>query len=430
MGPIMSSVSDAITDFHTPPALQPVGITGPTGPAGSATLTGPSLPAERAAVVDLAAIRHNVAQLRSWVQPSALMAVVKADGYGHGAVPVARAAVEAGATWLGVAHVSEALELRAAGLSAPTLAWLHTRDTPFGRAIEENIDLGISGWELEAIAQAAQRLERPARVHLKVDTGLGRNGATLADWPGVVARAAELQEAGVIRVVGIFSHLAVADEEDRDAETDEQLALFHDAVETAKSAGLTVDLRHIANTPGILGRPDAHLDLVRAGLGIYGLSPFSDRPAEEFGLIPAMTVTTTVANNKAVDAGQGVSYGYRYHTSAPTRLALVPLGYGDGVPRTAIAAPVSIGGQRYEVAGRIAMDQFVVDLRTEDAAAAPIGARVDLFGPESGIAADEWAAAAGTINYELVTRIGARVPRIHVDTDPGVDAGIPTGESR
>jgi len=168
--------------------------------------------------------------------------------------------------------------------------------------------------------------------------------------------------------------------------------------------------------------------MVRAGLGIYGLSPFSDRPVEEFGLLPAMTVTTTVANNKLVDGGQGVSYGYRYHTSRPTRLALVPLGYGDGVPRTAISAPVSIDGLRYEVAGRIAMDQFVVDLHTEDAAVAPVGSRVDLFGPECGITADEWAAAAGTINYELVTRIGARVPRIYVDTDPRADTGTPTSE--
>ncbi|QCU79301.1 alanine racemase [Citricoccus sp. SGAir0253] len=388
------------------------------------------MPAERAAVVDLAAIRHNVATLRSWVQPAALMAVVKADGYGHGAVPVARAAVEAGATWLGTAHVAEALELREAGISAPLLAWLHTRATPFGRAIEENVDLGVSGWELEPIAEAAQRLERPAQVHLKVDTGLGRNGATLADWPHVVRRAHELQEAGLIHVIGIFSHLAVADEEERGGETDEQLEHFHAAVEAARAAGLNPEVRHIANTPGILSRPDAHLDLVRAGLGIYGLSPFTGRAAADFGLRPAMSVTTTVANNKAVEAGQGVSYGYRYHTSAPTRLALVPLGYGDGVPRTAVAAPVAIDGRRYEVAGRIAMDQFVVDLHTEDGAVAPVGSSVELFGPASGIAADEWAAAAGTINYEVVTRIGARVPRIHVDTDPGNAAGAPTGESR
>ncbi len=404
-----------------------------SGPTGTSSTTGPlkrNGPAERAAVVDLAAIRHNVATLRSWVQPAALMAVVKADAYGHGALPVARAALDAGATWLGLAHVSEALELREAGVSAPMLAWLHTTGTPFGRAVEENIDLGVSGWELEPIAEAAQRLERPARVHLKIDTGLGRNGATIEDWPAVVARAAELQESGLIRVVGIFSHLAVADEEDREAETDEQLELFHQAVETAREAGVDPDVRHIANTPGILHRPDSHLDLVRAGLGIYGLTPFSDRPAADFDLIPAMTVTTTVAQNKAVPAGQGISYGYRYRTAAATRLALIPLGYADGIPRPTIAAPVAIGGQRYEVAGRIAMDQFVVDLKTDDTTVAPVGATVELFGPDSGISADEWAAAAGTINYELVTRIGSRVPRIHVDTRPGEDVGAPTGESR
>lgn len=389
-----------------------------------------SPPAERAAVVSLDAIRHNVTRLADWVQPAAVMAVVKADGYGHGAVPVARAAVAGGATWLGVAHVSEALELRRAGLSTSVLAWLHTVDTPFGLAVEQNVDLGISGWELERVASAARLLERPARVHLKIDTGLGRNGCTLSDWPAFVARAAELQKSGVIRVVGIFSHLAVADEERCDAETDDQVDIFHRAVGIAKDAGLAVQIRHIANTPGALGRPDTHLDMVRVGLGIYGLSPFRDRPAAEFGLIPAMTVTTTVANNKAVGAGQGVSYGYQYHTADPTRLALIPLGYGDGVPRTAVAAPISINGQRYEVAGRIAMDQFVVDLHTQDALVAPVGTRVDLFGPECGIAADEWAAAAGTINYELVTRIGARVPRIYVDSSPWPDTGAPTGESR
>ncbi|MFC7400957.1 alanine racemase [Citricoccus sp. GCM10030269] len=421
-----------LSEQRPAPNVIPRPGTGPTGSSstGTAGLTRPVGPAERAAVVDLAAIRHNVATLRSWVQPAALMAVVKADAYGHGALPVARAALDAGATWLGLAHVSEALELRKAGITAPMLAWLHTTGSPFGRALEENIDLGASGWELEPIAQAAQRLERPARVHLKIDTGLGRNGATVEDWPAVVARAAELQDAGLIHVVGVFSHLAVADEEDREAETDEQLETFHTAVETARNAGLDPDVRHIANTPGILHRPDTHLDLVRAGLGIYGLTPFTGRPAAEFGLIPAMSVTTTVAQNKAVHAGHGISYGYRYRTASATRLALVPLGYGDGIPRPTTAAPVSIGGQRYETAGRIAMDQFVVDLKTEDPAVAPVGAAVELFGPTSGITADEWANAAGTINYELVTRIAARVPRIHVDTQPGIDAGAPTGAGR
>ncbi len=421
---IMSA--DPVTDPHvdTRPGHSPTGSSSTTA---ALKRTGP---AERAAVVDLAAIRHNVAALRSWVQPADLMAVVKADAYGHGAVPVARAALDAGATWLGVAHVAEALELREAGISAPLLAWLHTRDTPFGRAVEENIDLGVSGWEIEPIAAAAHRLERPARVHLKIDTGLGRNGCTEEDWPGLVARATELQEAGLIRVAGIFSHLAVADEEEREAETDEQLERFHAAVEIARAAGLSPDVRHIANTPGILDRPDSHLDLVRAGLGIYGLTPFAGRPAADFGLIPAMSVTTTVAQNKAVGPGHGVSYGYRYRTTAATRLALVPLGYGDGVPRPALDPPVFIGGRRYSVVGKIAMDQFVVDLGTEDPAVAPVGTGVELFGPRSGITADEWATAAGTINYELVTRIGSRVPRIHVDTRPGEDTGSPTGSGR
>ncbi|SFV20197.1 alanine racemase [Micrococcus terreus] len=398
-------------------------------PTGAHSVPGGAGPAERAVVVDLAAIRHNVATLRSWVQPAALMAVVKADAYGHGMIPVAQAALQAGATWLGVAHVTEALSLRSAGITAPVVAWLHTRSTPFGRAIEEGIDLGVSGWELEAIAESARRLQQPARVHLKVDTGLGRNGATLADWPTVTARAATLQEQGLIRVVGVFSHLAVADDLDREEETDEQLAQFHQAVEIARGAGLHVDVRHLANTPATLVRPETHLDLVRVGLGIYGLSPFDRRPASDFGLRPAMSLTTTVANSKTVPAGQGISYGYLYRTPEPTRLALVPLGYGDGIPRTAMEAPVWIGGRRAEVTGRIAMDQFVVDLGTEEDVA-PVGSPVELFGPASGITADDWARAARTINYEIVTRVGARIPKVHVDTRPGEDIGSPTGEGR
>lgn len=417
--------NEGIMSAELSAAPDTAGTDGSPHPPGA----GPSAPAERAVVVDLAAIRHNVATLRSWVQPSALMAVVKADAYGHGMIPVAQAALQAGATWLGVAHVTEALTLRAAGLTAPTLAWLHTQATPFGQAIEQDIDLGLSGWELDLVAQAAQRLQQPARVHLKVDTGLGRNGSTLADWPAVTARAAELQEQGLIRVVGVFSHLAVADDSDRDEENDEQLELFHQAVETARAAGLHVDVRHLANTPATLVRPETHLDLVRVGLGIYGLTPFDRRPASDFGLIPAMSLTTTVANSKAVPAGQGVSYGYLYRTAQPTRLALVPVGYGDGIPRSALEAPVWIGGRRAEVAGRIAMDQFVVDLGTEEDVA-PVGTTVELFGPESGITADDWARAARTINYEIVTRVGARIPKIHVDTRPGQNVGSPTGEGR
>lgn len=371
---------------------------------------------ERAAVVDLAAIRHNVRVLRERVAPAEFMAVVKADAYGHGAVPVARAALEGGATWLGLAHVTEALALRAAGISAPALAWLHTAQTPFAEAIAQQVDLGVSGWELEPIAAAARAQGRRARVHLKADTGLGRNGATAQEWPGLCARARRLEQEGVLDVVGIFSHLAVADEPDRAQETFAQIEAFDQALTVARSAGLSPTVRHLANTPASVDLPQTRMDLVRVGLGIYGLSPFADRTGLDLGLRPAMSLCTTVSSVKAVPADQGISYGYRYRTAEPTTLALVPLGYADGVPRVAEDAPVWIDGVRHRVSGRIAMDQFVVDLGTAASDVRP-GAEVELFGPRSGITAGEWAEAAGTINYEIVTRIGERVPRLYVDSD-------------
>lgn len=376
-------------------------------------------PAERRALVDLAAVRSNVAALRPRLgrpdgASAALMAVVKADAYGHGAVPVARAALEAGADRLGVAHVTEALALRAAGVTAPILAWLHTRDTPFRAAVEADVALGVSGmWDLEAVAQAARAAGRRATVHVKADTGLGRNGCLLADLPALAARAAALQDEGVVDVEGLFSHLAVADELDRAAETDAQAVAFGEATVVLDAVGLRPRVRHLANTPAALTRPDLHHDMVRVGLGLYGLSPFPDRAPAEFGLRPAMSLQTTLAAVKAVPAGQGVSYGFRHRTAEPTVLGLVPLGYADGVPRIAEGALVAVAGRRVPHVGRVAMDQLVVDLGP--GAAERVGDPVELFGPASGIPADAWAEAAGTINYELVTRISPRVPRVHVD---------------
>ncbi|MDP5228020.1 MULTISPECIES: alanine racemase [Arthrobacter] len=392
-----------------------------------------SLP-ERAAVVDLAAIRHNVRRIAGIAAPAKVMAVVKADGYGHGAVQVARAALDAGASWLGTAHVSEALALRAAGIEAPLLAWLHTPDTDFAAAIEAGIDLGCSGWELEHIVAAARQVERPARVHLKVDTGLGRNGSTVESWDRLVGEAVEHQDEGLLRVVGIFSHLAVADEPHRE-ETDQQLDVFREALALAEDAGIDPEVRHIANTPAAFTRPDAHFDLVRVGIGIYGLSPFTDQRSPELGLIPAMTLLTRVANCKAVPADQGVSYGLNYRTDDPTTLALIPLGYADGVPRVATGGPVRLGGATYPVVGRIAMDQMVLDLGTrlsEEERAALVGEPAVLFGDghDGGPLADDWASAAGTINYEIVTRISSRVPRVYVDSEAAgeaVDSGAAGG---
>lgn len=374
-----------------------------------------SLP-ERAAIIDAAAIAQNVATIGEFVRPAKVLAAVKADGYGHGLITAARAALAGGADWLGTAHIEEALQLRAAGIDAPILAWLHTTGASFRAAIEQHIDLGISGWELDRVAAAAQELHEPARVHLKIDTGLGRNGATVADWPALVARAAVHRNRGLISVEGIFTHLAVADEPDR-RETDQQLSVFREALVTAEAGGLVPDLRHAANTPAALSRPDAHFDMVRVGVGIYGQSPFADRTAASLGLSPAMELRTTVANVKRVPAGQGISYGLTHRVEAPTHLGLIPIGYADGVPRIAAGAPVLIRGRRYYSAGRVAMDQFVVDLGEQTDV--QVGDQVTLFGGESGIEAADWGAAAQTINYEIITRIGARVPRVVINQEPG-----------
>lgn len=378
---------------------------------------------ERQAIIDLSAIANNIRHLRSLVEPAKFMAVVKADAYGHGAVPVARAAVAAGANWLGAAHIGEALALRAAGLEVPILAWLHTPASDFTAAVANDIDLGCSGWELEHIVASAQALGRPARIHLKVDTGLGRNGCTPSQWPALVEAALGHQAEGLLRVVGVFSHLAVADEPHR-PETDEQLARFREAVAVAENAGAELEVRHIANTPATLTRPDSHFDMVRVGLGIYGLSPFEDTTSAHLGLVPAMTLQTQIAHCKDVPAGQGVSYGLNYVTTADTTLGLVPLGYADGIPRIATGGPVRVNGTTYPVVGRIAMDQMVIDLGPAAhegfaQAAVPgsaLGSTAVLFGngADGGPLVEEWAAAAGTINYEVVTRISQRVPRSYI----------------
>jgi alanine racemase len=379
---------------------------------------------ERSAVIDLDAIRHNVRRLAAAASPAKVMAVVKADAYGHGAVQVARAALEAGAAWLGVAHISEALALRAAGIDAPLLAWLHTTESNFGAAVAAGVDIGCSGWELDRIVAAAREQERPARIHLKVDTGLGRNGATLDTWDSLVGEAMEYQDQGLLRVVGIFSHLAVADEPER-PETDQQLAAFREVLAVAEDAGVDPEVRHLANTPATLSRPDTHFDLVRVGLGIYGLSPFDGQTSAELGLRPAMTLRTVVSQCKEVPDGQGVSYGLRYHTSGPSTLALIPVGYADGVPRVATGGPVRVAGKTYPVVGRIAMDQMVIDLGDAGPAGAGLaGAEAQLFGDgaDGGPTADDWARAAGTINYEIVTRISPRVPRRFINEQAAAPA--------
>lgn len=353
--------------------------------------------------VSLGAITRNVEHLRSVAGTEHAMAVVKAQGYGHGAVESARAALAGGADWLGVADVSEALALRGAGIEAPILAWLHDPEQDFSQSVAAGIDLGVSYLaQLDRVADAGV-----ARVHLKVDTGLSRNGIERAQWATVFARAAELENRGRIRVVGMFSHLANAGR----ASDLEQVAAFDEAITAARAAGLDPELLHIAATAGALDVPEARYNLVRLGIGIYGLSPFDDRSSADLGLEPAMRLSARIAAVKRVPAGSGVSYGLSYRTSQETTLALVPLGYADGIPRHASGtASVSINGAVCPIAGRIAMDQFVVDLGSVEAS---IDDEAVLFGnPTDGVpSADDWAAACDTINYEIVTRLGGRTVR-------------------
>ncbi|MEP6853137.1 MAG: alanine racemase [bacterium] len=365
------------------------------------------------AVVDLAAIRANVEVLAA-ATTAEVMAVVKADGYGHGLVPSARAALAGGATWLGVAQLDEALSLRAAGVEAPVLAWLWSPDEAdaLARAVSVGVDISVSSESaLAGLVAAGEVHDEPARVHLKIDTGLARNGSTAARWPDLIAATAKAQAAGVLEVVGIWSHLVYADAPGHPT-IGRQTEAFTAALDVAAAAGVVPQYRHLANSAATLTRPSAHFDLVRPGIAVYGLNPVPDVPAP--ALRPAMTLRSTVALAKEVEAGQGVSYGHQYTTSARTRLALVPLGYADGVPRAATnVGPVQVAGRRATVSGRVCMDQFVVDVGDAPVAA---GDEVVLFGPgEQGEpTAQDWADAVGTIHYEIVTRIGARVPRRYV----------------
>ncbi|GEB48780.1 alanine racemase [Streptomyces cacaoi] len=386
---------------------------GPDEPAGHGT---PDVPgAERVrAEIDLDAVRANVRSLRERAAGAQVMAVVKADGYGHGAVPCARAARQAGAGWLGTATPQEAFALRAAGDEGRILCWLWTPGGPWRTAIEQDIDVSASGrWALAEIVAAARAAGRPARVHLKADTGLGRNGCQPADWPDLVAAARAAEAEGALRVTGIWSHFACADEPGHPSIA-AQLTAFHEALRVAERAGLDPEVRHHANSPATLTLPETHFDLVRPGIAVYGLSPAPEiGTAHELGLRPAMTLSASLALVKRVPRDHGVSYGHTYRTPGETTLGLVPAGYGDGLPRHASGCgPVLVAGKWRTVAGRIAMDQFVVDLGGDHAEA---GDRAVLLGPgdEGEPTAEDWARAVGTIGYEIVTRIGPRVPRVY-----------------
>ena len=365
-------------------------------------------------VVDLAAIRHNCSVIAEVVAPAALMAVVKADAYGHGLIPVALAARQAGVPWLGVATVAEGLELRRHGDTGRILAWLdlpgHVR---YEEAADHDIDMtAYSRRELREIAEGAQAAGRTARVQLKVDTGLSRGGCPLADWPALVAEAHRFQGEGHLLVTGVWSHLACSDEPEHPANEAQERA-FGEALAVAEAAGLHPEVRHLANSASAVLRPSSRFDLVRVGLLCYGLDPAPGH-LPDLGLRPAMTVQLPLAMAKPITAGTGVSYGHTWVAEHDTTVGLVPAGYAEGIPRHASSrAEVWVAGRRRPVRGRICMDQFVVDL---DGELPEPGVPVLVFGPgdRGEPTAQDWAEACETISYEIVTRIGGRMARRYV----------------
>ena len=372
--------------------------------------------AMRVAEISLPAIRRNVGRIRD-LTGGAVIVVVKAGGYGHGAAAAANAALEGGATMVATADLEEALALREAGVQGPVLCWLHGPRTDFEAGVRGGIELAVNNLEqLDGIAAAAERAERTATVQLKIDSGLSRNGIARDRWDAVFARTAELVSAGTIAVRGIFSHLANAgDESDR-----AQAAVFDEAIALLRGYGIEPPMQHLAASAATLSSPHLHYNTVRVGVAAYGLSPFADRTSAQLGLEPAMTLRSEIVALRAVPAGTGVSYGYNHVCETATTLALVPMGYADGMPRAlnGAGAWVTIAGEHRPIVGRIGMDQFIVDVGPL-AGRLELGEPVVLFGdPERGNPPVEiWAGLMRTINYEIVVGIGPRVVRVAVEED-------------
>lgn len=372
--------------------------------------------------IDLDAIAHNTQTLvaRAAQQGASVMAIVKANAYGHGLVPSARAATAGGATWLGVAQANEAVTLRKEGFTQKIFTWLYGPGVPFAELLNHDIDVSVcTQWAAAELVLAAAQTGKTARVHLKIDTGLGRNGVPPQQIDSVLGPLLAAQEQGLVNVVGIWSHLACADEPHHPTNFD-QAQVFDRAIAHCQGAGASFEVRHLANSAATLTNPDLFYDLVRPGIALYGLVPSPQMGSStDFDLIPAMTLEADLTTVKTLPAGHGVSYSHQYRTASQTVTAVVPLGYGDGILRSGSSspthpgAPVQVGQMRTAVAGRICMDQFVVDLGP--GATAVAGDVAVLFGnPALGVpGADDWAQAAGTICYEITTRLSERVPRVY-----------------
>ena len=401
----------AVTEL-THQAVQPA--VGPVGPPGIASTTA-------AAEINLAAFRANLAAIKQRVGASEVMVVVKADGYGHGMLACAREARAAGAGWLGVATPAEALALREAGDTGRVLAWLYGPDEDITPLVAADVDVSAqSTQQLSRLVAGAATAERRARVHLKIDTGLSRNGAAARDWPELCAAAAEAVRAGALEVVGVWSHFAAADEPGHPS-VPIQLAAFQRAYEQARAVGLEPALRHLGNSAGALVVPEARFDLVLVGIAAYGIDPAPGIAARAgVELRPVMTLRAQLANVKQIEPGAGVSYGWTWRAQEQTVVGLVPLGYADGIPRHASdVGHVGWRGSQVPVRGRICMDQFVVELGRD--AHAAVGDEVIVFGPgdQGEPTAEDWARWCGTIGYEIVTRLGARVPRTYLGGSGG-----------
>jgi len=358
------------------------------------------------AIVDLSAIKHNVELLKK-TAGTKLLAVVKADAYGHGLVPVAKAALSAGADYLGVALLEEAITLRESGIEAPILAWLVQPGSDFKKAIELDIELAAAS--LAALAEiAAASTDKKAKVHLEVDTGMTRGGF-LSEWDQLSA-----DHVKNVEIVGIFSHFARADEPG-EKQNEDQLARFNEMVAHLYSLGFTNVIRHLSNSAATLKHNAAAFDMVRTGIAMYGLSPDVTTlgNSQSLGLRPAMQLRAALYLVKDVPAHTPVGYGATESTSADTKLGVIAMGYADGIPRIAHDAGIWFAGKKSPIIGRVSMDQFVVDLGA--ASKAKSGDWVVIFGNGSHAeyTADDWGAASGSINYEIVTRIGPRVPRIY-----------------
>ncbi|MCT7658092.1 alanine racemase [Mycobacterium deserti] len=362
------------------------------------------------AVVDLDAVAHNVGLLRDRAGAAQVMAVVKADGYGHGATEVGRAALAAGAAELGVATTDEGLALRRDGVTAPVLAWLHPPGTDFAPALRADIQIGVSSLrQLGEVLDAAQRTGRTAAVTVKVDTGLSRNGASPAEYSEMLQALKRAEADGAVRLRGIMSHLAHGDDPDNPF-NDRQAQRLTDMVKAAREQGVAFEIVHLSNSPAAMTRRDLAFDMVRPGIAVYGQTPIPSRG--DMDLRPAMTLKCTVALVRSVRAGDGVSYGHTWVADRDATLALLPVGYADGVFRNLSGRiDVLINGRLRPSVGRVCMDQFVVDVGTDGDVAE--GDEAILFGPgdHGETTAQDWAELLGTINYEVVTSPRGRVAR-------------------